>query len=79
MRGVKVETGGMFRYLSPEERVPENHPLWAIRVIVDRSLAELDRHFSQIYSDLGRPSIPPEHLLRALLLQFFIVCTPSDS
>lgn len=71
MRGVKVETGALFSYLSPEERVPKDHPLLAIRVIVDRSLAELDGHFHQIYSDLGRPSIPPEHLLRALLLQVF--------
>ena len=71
MRGAKVEMGAMFSYLSPEERVPADHPLRAIRVIVDRSLAELDGHFNQIYSDLGRPSIPPEHLLRALLLQVF--------
>ena len=71
MRGAKAETGAMFSYLSPEERVPKDHPLRAIRVIVDRSLAELDGHFNQIYSDLGRPSIPPEHLLRALLLQVF--------
>jgi len=71
MRGAKVETQGMFSYLSPEQRVPKDHPLRAIRVIVDRSLAELDGHFNQIYSDLGRPSIPPEHLLRALLLQVF--------
>ncbi len=69
MRGAKVEMGAMFSYLSPEERVPADHPLRAIRVIVDRSLAELDGHFNQICSDLGRPSIPQEHLLRALLLQ----------
>ncbi|UTV80066.1 IS5 family transposase (plasmid) [Acidithiobacillus sp. YTS05] len=71
MRGAKAETGALFSYLSPEDRVPADHPLRAIRVIVDRSLAELDGHFNQIYSDLGRPSIPPEHLLRALLLQVF--------
>lgn len=71
MRGAKVETLSMFSYLSPEQRVPADHPLRAIRVIVDQSLAELDGHFSRIYSDLGRPSIPPEHLLRALLLQVF--------
>ena len=63
MRGAKVEMGAMFSYLSPEERVPADHPLRAIRVIVDRSLAELDGHFNQMYSDLGRPSIPPEPLL----------------
>ena len=71
MRGAKVETQGMFSYVSPEQRVPQDHPLRAIRVIVDRSLEELDGHFSAIYSALGRPSIPPEFLLRALLLQVF--------
>ncbi|MHB0887244.1 IS5 family transposase [Acidithiobacillus sp.] len=71
MRGAKVETPNMFSYLSPEQRVPQDHPLRAIRVIVDRSLAELDSHFQGIYSAFGRPSIPPEHLLRALLLQVF--------
>jgi len=71
MRGAKVDTQGMFSYLSPEQRVPIDHPLRAIRVIVDRSLAALNSHFDSIYSDLGRPSIPPEYLLRALLLQVF--------
>ncbi|WP_312283651.1 IS5 family transposase [Candidatus Igneacidithiobacillus taiwanensis] len=71
MRGAKVETGNMFSYLSPEQRVPQDHPLRAIRVIVDRSLEALNSHFDSIYSDLGRPSIPPEYLLRALLLQVF--------
>ncbi|MHB1678811.1 MAG: IS5 family transposase [Sulfuriferula sp.] len=71
MRGAKVETQSMFSYLSPEQRVPADHPLRAIRVIVDQSLAELDDHFSRIYSDLSHPSTPPEHLLRALLLQVF--------
>ena len=61
----------MFSYLSPEQRVPQDHPLRAVRVIVDQSLTERDGHFSRIYSDLGRPSLPPEHLLRALLLQVF--------
>ncbi len=64
MRGAKVETQGMFSYLSPEQRVQKDHPLRTIRIIVDQSLAKLDGHFNQIYSDLGRPSIPPEHLLR---------------
>lgn len=71
MRGAKVETQGMFPYVSPEQRVPQDHPLRAIRVIVDRSLAELDGHFRTIYSALAPPSIPPEFLLRALLLQVF--------
>jgi transposase len=71
MRGAKVETQGLFSYISPEQRVPQDHPLRAIRVIVDRSLAELHSPFSAIYSAVGRPSIPPEFLLRALLLQVF--------
>ncbi len=63
--------GVLFSYLLPEERVSADHPLRAIRVILDRSLAELDGHFNQIYSDLDCPSIPPVHLVRALLLQVF--------
>jgi transposase len=59
----------MFSYLSPEERVPANHPLRPIRLIVDRVLARLDRQFEQMYSAMGRPSIAPEKLLRALLIQ----------
>ena len=61
--------GAMFSYLSPEERVPADHHLRAIRVILDRSSAELDGYFNQMYSDLDRSSIPPEYLLRALRLQ----------
>ncbi len=71
MRGAKVETQNLFSYISPEERVPQDHPLRTIRAIVDRALVELDPHFDLIYSDLGRPSIPPEHLQRALLLEVF--------
>ena len=59
----------MFSYLSPEERVPEKHPLRRIRWIVDDALKALSPTFSQLYSAFGRPSIPPEKLLRALLLQ----------
>jgi transposase len=55
--------------LSPEERVPEKHPLRPIRVMVDEALKDLSPTFSQLYSSFGRPSIPPEKLLRALLLQ----------
>jgi transposase/IS5 family transposase len=71
MRGGKVETQGTFSYLSPEQRVPQDQPLRAIRVIVSQSLAELHGLFSMIYSAFGHPSIPPEFLLRALLLQLF--------
>jgi transposase len=59
----------MFSYLSPEQRVPANHPLRAIRQITDTVLKQLSHLFSQIYSEVGRRSIAPEKLLRALLLQ----------
>jgi transposase len=59
----------MFSYLSPEQRVPSDHPLRPIRVMVDQALKGLSPSFSRIYSAVGRPSIPPEKLLRALLLQ----------
>ena len=59
----------MFSYLSPEERVPAKHPLRPIRLMVDEALKALSPGFSRLYSAYGRPSIPPEKLLRALLLQ----------
>jgi transposase len=59
----------MFSYLSPEQRVPERHPLRLIRALVDVALKALSVSFERIYSATGRPSIPPEKLLRALLLQ----------
>jgi transposase len=59
----------MFSYLSPEQRVPSDHPLRAVRQMADIVLAQLTQVFSKMYSDIGRRSIPPEKLLRALLLQ----------
>jgi transposase len=59
----------MFSYLSPEQRVPAGHPLRKVREITDRLLDELSDLFDQMYSAMGRPSIAPEKLLRALLLQ----------
>jgi transposase len=59
----------MFSYMSPEQRVPADHPLRPIREMVDQALKRLSRKFNEIYSATGRPSIPPEKLLRALLLQ----------
>ena len=59
----------MFSYLSPEERVPADHPLRPIREMVDEVLKGLSSAFARLYSSFGRPSIPPEKLLRALLLQ----------
>jgi transposase len=69
MRGADVEQSAMFSYLSPDQRVPSGHPLRAIRQITDRVLLQLWKLFGQMYSSIGRPSIPPEKLLRALLLQ----------
>src|SRR5450432_1446522 len=69
MRGTDTQQSSMFSYLSPEERVPANHPLRPIRLMVDDALKALSPSFSQLYSAFGRPSIPPEKLLRALLLQ----------
>jgi transposase len=71
MRGGDVRTEGLFSYLSCEARVPQDHPLRPIRTIVDQALTMLSSAFDQLYSDIGRPSIPPEKLLRALLLQAF--------
>jgi transposase len=69
MRGQDNQQSAMYSYLSPEQRVPVNHPLRSIRKMTDRALAGLSRKFSAMYSATGRPSIPPEKLLRALLLQ----------
>jgi transposase len=59
----------MFSYLSPEERVPEKHPLRAVRSMTDEVLQRLSAKFNALYSAVGRPSIAPEKLMRALLLQ----------
>src|SRR5438270_6623313 len=69
MRGTDTQQSSMFSYLSPEERVPAKHPLRPIRLMVDEALKALSPGFSRLYSAYGRPSIPPEKLLRALLLQ----------
>jgi transposase len=69
MRGEDRDTAAMFSYVSPERRVPKDHPLRLIREMVDAALKELSARFEAIYSRVGRPSIPPEKLLRALLLQ----------
>src|SRR6201990_904457 len=69
MRGTDTQQSSMFSYLSPEERVPANHPLRPIRLSVDDALKALSPAFGRLYSAYGRPSIPPEKLLRALLLQ----------
>jgi transposase len=69
MRGHDEQTGNVFSYLSPEQRIPADHPLRAIRRMTDPILARLSPKFTLMYSKIGRPSIAPEKLLRALLLQ----------
>jgi transposase len=71
MRGSDVRTDSLFSYVSCEERVPASHPLRPIRAIVDEVLEVLSAAFEGMYAKVGRPSIPPEKLLRALLLQAF--------
>jgi transposase len=71
MRGHDRQPEGMFSYVSPEQRVPSDHPLRRIRQFVDEILREMSREFDQLYAAVGRPSIPPERLLRAQLLQIF--------
>ena len=61
----------MFSYVSAEQRVPKDHPLRAIRAVVDDVLREMSREFDSLYATVGRPSIPPERLPRAQLLQIF--------
>jgi hypothetical protein len=77
MRGNDPQQGGMFSYISPEQRVRKDHPLRPIRASVDQVLKELSPRFDKMYAKVGRPSIPPEQLLRALLLQMRIRCAAS--
>jgi len=69
MRGQDTQQAVMFSYVSLDERIPADHPLRAIRVMVDEALRKLSPLFSKLYAPTGRDSIPPERLLRALLLQ----------
>jgi transposase len=71
MRGDDNQQDGMFSYVSPEKRVPADHPLRPIRKMVDEILKEMSPKFAELYSKVGRPSIAPERLLRSLLLQIF--------
>jgi transposase len=71
MRGDDRRPGAMFSYVSPEQRVPPDHPLRAIRALVDDVLRDMSREFDRLYASVGRPSKPPEWLLRAQLLQIF--------
>ena len=69
MRGEDRTSGALFSYVDVEARIPAKHPLRAMRRLTDAALAELDGAFSALYVGFGRPSIPPERLLRATLLQ----------
>lgn len=71
MRGADVWTGELFSYVDLEKRVRQDHPLRAIRAMVNVALAALEGDFARLYAPIGRPSIPPEKLLRAMLLQVF--------
>src|SRR6201982_677407 len=69
MRGQDEQQLDVFSYVSPEQRVPHDHPLRPLRVMTDEALRELQPRFHKLYAKSGRPSIAPEKLLRALLLQ----------
>jgi len=69
MRGEENNQAPLFSYISQEDRIPSDHPLRTIRTMADEVLRGMSKGFSDLYSDVGRPSIPPEQLLRALLLQ----------
>ena len=69
MRGHDEHQESMFSYISPEKRVPCDHPLRPLRMMVDAALQEMSPQFGRLYSRYGRPSIAPEKLLRALLVQ----------
>src|SRR5882762_10873805 len=71
MRGDDAICGSLFSYIDLEKRIRADHPLWVIRAIANAALKSLSGEFEQLYSPLGRESIPPERLLRALLLQAF--------
>ena len=77
MRGTDETIGSLFSYVDLEERIPARHPLRKIRQIVNDALASLDGDFDVLYSAEGRPSIAPERLLRASLIQilFSVLCS----
>lgn len=69
MRGTDETSGSLFSYVDLEERILARHPLRKIRQVVNDALASLDAEFEALYTDFGRPSVPPERLIRASLLQ----------
>ena len=81
MRGADETSGSLFSYVDLEDRIPAQHPLRKIRQVVNDALASLDAEFEALYTAFGRPSIAPERLIRASLLQilFSIRClAPND-
>ena len=69
MRGTDEKSGSLFSYVDLEARIPARHPLRKIRQVVNDALASLDAEFEALYTDFGRPSIAPERLIRASLIQ----------
>jgi transposase len=69
MRGTDVDQGGLFSYVSMEERVPKTHPLRRVRALLDEALESMSRDFDRVYAEGGRESVAPERLVRALVLQ----------
>lgn len=70
MRGSAESSGRMFVYVTTEQFVSKNHPLRSLKPLVDTALSKLDHEFNALYASTGRPSVPPEYLLRGLVLQF---------
>ncbi len=79
MRGSSNTQSAMFSYVSLEERIPKHHRLRKLRVLVDTVLAEMDKEFEAVYAKTGRPSVLPERLLKAMLLQICLRSAPSVS
>lgn len=77
MRGQEDQQANLFSYISLEDRVPKSHPIRTVRKIVDRAIDGMECHIDSMYSDQGRPSIAPERLIRALLLQI-LYSVPSE-
>ena len=69
MRGDEANDGMVFSYVSMERRIADDHPLRAVRAVIDEVLKDLSRYLDKLYAKNGLPSIPPEQILRALLLQ----------
>ena len=69
MRGPEDKQDTFYSYVSQEDRIPKDHPLRKLRQMVDPILASMSKDFNKMYADRGRPSIPPEYILRALLVQ----------